>query len=149
MKWGTGGTVAALGLLLIAGALSWPDHRVLAGVVGVLVLVGGVTLLRANLGMFAALWGVGWVLLVGGIAAGLWFVIPGAAVAVVGGFLAYATNNYLTWFGVAGLGAALALGALAFTASGTSGLLAGAACAAVALLCGAWAVFTLTRPYEQ
>ncbi|MEV6495122.1 hypothetical protein AB0M20_41855 [Actinoplanes sp. NPDC051633] len=148
MKWVAGGTVIALGLALLAGALSWPEHRVLAIVVAVLVLAGGAALLRGSLLMFAALWGVGWVTLVGGIASALWFAIAGAAVAVAGGFLAYATNNYSTWFGVAALGVAVALSALAFDAFGTHAALAGAATAAVALLCAAWAVSTVVLTYD-
>jgi hypothetical protein len=148
VKWLAGGTVIALGLALLAGALSWPEHRVLAIVVAVLVVAGGAALLRGSLVMVAALWGVGWVTLVGGIASALWFVIAGAAVTVAGGFLAYATNNYVTWFGVAALGGAVALSALAFDAFGTGAALAGAATAAVALLCAAWAVSTLTQTYD-
>ena len=149
MKCVIGGTVIALGLLLLTGALSWPEHRVLAIVVAVLIVVGGAALLRESLIMVAALWGVGWVTLIGGIASALWFVIAGAVVAVVGGFVAYATNNYVTWFGVAALGVTVALSALALTAFGTGAALAGSATAAVALICAAWAAYMLNQTSES
>jgi hypothetical protein len=101
----------------------------------VLTLTAGFAALTARIMLFAAaVWGVGWVALVGGLWAGEWLAMAGGAVAVVAGGAAFATNNYATWFAVASLGNALALGAIAWWAWGAGEIVAttGAAACAVA-----------------
>ncbi|MEV7627795.1 hypothetical protein [Actinoplanes sp. NPDC089786] len=131
----TGILLLAVGATLLAGGFAWPEGRITAIAVAVLTLAAGFAVLAGRITLFAAaVWGVGWVALVGGIAAGEWVAMSGGAVAVVAGGVAFATSNYVTWFGVAALGDALALGAIAWWAWGTGETVAtaGAVAGAVA-----------------
>ncbi|GLY94110.1 hypothetical protein [Actinoplanes sp. NBRC 103695] len=131
----TGILLLAVGATLMAGGFAWPEGRITAIAVAVLTLAAGFAVLAARITLFAAaVWGVGWVALVGGIAAGDGVAMSGGAVAVVAGAVAFATGNYVTWFGVAALGDALALGAIAWWAWGTGETVVtvGAAAGAVA-----------------
>lgn len=138
----------ALGIALLFGAASWPAGRVMAVSVALLVIVAGAATLWSSVLLVGAVWGVGWVALVGGIGAPNVAAIVGGAVAVCGGVVAFATGNYATWFGVAALGDAVALVAIAVWAFGTGGALAGAATAGVAAGSLALGVSVLMTPYR-
>jgi hypothetical protein len=134
----------AVGATLMAGGVGWPEGGITAIAVAVLTLAAGFAALAARITLFAAaVWGVGWVALVGGIAAGDWVAMSGGAVAVVAGGVAFATSNYITWFGVAALGDALALGAIAWWAWGTGETVATAGAAAGAVASAAYGAVSL------
>jgi hypothetical protein len=135
----TGILLLAVGATLMAGGVVWPEGRITAIAVAVLTLAAGFAFLAARITLFSAsVWGVGWAALIGGIATGDWVVMSGGAVAVVAGGVAFTTCNYVTWFGVAALGDALALGAIAWWAWSTGETVAAAGAAAGAV---AWATY--------
>jgi hypothetical protein len=139
-----GTLLLALGATLMAGGIAWPDGRITVIAVAVLALAAGFAALAGRITLFAlAVWGVGWVALIGGIAAGEWLAMAGGVVAVVAGGVAFATSNYATWFGVALLGDALALGAIAWWATGTGGTVAAAGAAACAVAAATYGVTSL------
>jgi hypothetical protein len=144
----TGVAGVALGTALLFGAAAWPNGRVMAISIAVLMIVSGVVTLWSSILLVAAIWGVGWIVLVGGIAAPNAAVIVGGAVAVGGGVVALITNNYATWFAVAALGDAVALIAIAVWASGTGGALTGAATAGLAVASLALGGSLLVTPYR-
>lgn len=134
----------AVGATLMAGGIAWPEGRITAIAVAVLTLTAGFAALAARITLFsAAIWGVGAVALVGGIAAGDALAMAGGAVAVVAGGVAFATGNYVTWFGVASLGDALALGAIAWWAWSTGEIVATAGAVAGAVAAAAYGVVSL------
>ncbi|BCJ50375.1 hypothetical protein Asp14428_18500 [Actinoplanes sp. NBRC 14428] len=136
-----GVALLAIGATLTAGGAGWPEGRITAIAVAVLTIAAGCATLATRITLFAvAVWGAGWVALAGGIAAGEWVATAGGAVAVVAGGTAFATSNYVTWFGVALLGDALALGAIAWWAWGTGGVVAAAGAAACAVASAAYGV---------